>query len=66
MTVLNLIAFCLIVCGLRLVFRQINDGARSAERTLNVARGNPPPGDEASAKWLMRESGEQVLIEHGA
>lgn len=65
-TVLNLLAFFLIVYGLRSVFRQVNDDARWARRSLDVARGIPPQDYEANAKWLAMETEQRLLIEYGA
>jgi hypothetical protein len=65
-TILNLIAFALVVYGLRLVFRQINRDAGWAPRSSAVATGAPPPGTVATAKYLLMDDGQRAMIEHGA
>jgi hypothetical protein len=65
-TVLDVLAFFLVVWGVGLVFHQVNNDVRWAERSSNVARGIPPPEEKAYARWLMRGHGEQALSELGA
>lgn len=62
-TLLNLLAFFMVIYGLSLVFRQVNDDARWADRSSKVARGFPPPEYEAYAKWMLMEPGQQSQIE---
>lgn len=65
-TILNVLAFALVVIGLGLVFRQNNSDAKWAVRSASVASGEPPPGYPATGKWMTMEPGEQALAELGA
>jgi hypothetical protein len=62
-TVMDMVAFLLVVGGLRLVFRQNRANAQWATRSALVASGGCPPEYEATGKWALMERGEQAVIE---
>ena len=65
-TTLLVVGFVLVVCGLRLVFQQINKDADWASRSAAVAAGETPPGMVAYARHQLLESGDKAMLEHSA
>lgn len=64
-TALNVLAFALVVYGLRLIFDQINTDADWAARTEAVGRGAPAPEETATAREQLKPTGDKALQEHG-